>query len=125
MTDYVESADLQLLRLAGKAVGLRGAVYYEAYPEDGFSMPYAKTGKREYWNPYCKDGDAHRAAVTRQLVVWNDHLAAGGVCCTDRDGNAYPSVFVVGGETLTPEDFAATRRAIVLALAKIGEQCHG
>jgi hypothetical protein len=121
MTGYGESADLQLLTLAGKALALQTPIYYEAYPEDGFPMPYAKLSKRQYWNPFCNDGDAHRGAVVRQLVVWNDHIASGAVYCTDRNGNAYPSVFVTGGDTQTPDYFAATRRAIVLALAKIGE----
>jgi hypothetical protein len=122
VNEYGQSEDLVRLTLAGKAVGLKLPLYYEASPDDGFPMPYAKTGKRQYWNPYCDDGDALRAAVTRQLTICNEHLAAGAACCTDAEGSEYPAVHVEGGETLTDADFAATRRAIVLALAVIGEQ---
>ncbi len=103
--------DRELLELAAKA---RGGVKYfnEAFRS-------AETGYRE-WNPLDDDGDALRLAVKLQLTICNEHINAGAAYCTNGDTD-YP--MVVSGENeeeVIDSDFAATRRAIVLAAAEIG-----
>ena len=88
-------SDKELLELAAKAAGMEPS-------EDG--VIYAGFGSRE-WNPLIDDGDAFQLMV--HLHMHNDlqeHLER---FCDEAEFNADP--------------FVATRRAIVIAAAKIGE----
>jgi hypothetical protein len=126
MKDYLtKSNDLEALELAGKALALRIPMYYEAQPEDGFPMPFAKIGKREYWNPYCDDGDAMRGAVLKGLRVCIEQEPAGVAYCTDSAGHRYPAAPMEVGADRAPACFAAARKAVVLALAEVGASLQG
>jgi len=120
MTEYTKSKELQLLELAGKALALSHAMYYEACPDDGFPMPYAKLGKSHYWNPYCDDGDSMRGAVLKGLNLHTEQEPAGTAYCTDHAGHLYPSAYAEVGANRVAAYYEAARRAIVLALAEIG-----
>lgn len=84
---------------------------------------------REYaWDPLTDDGDALRLAVALQLHVCNEQLSAGVVYCSRQidppnslNEQFFPEVKALAddGEVLGPADYAATRRAIVLAAAEI------
>lgn len=72
------------------------------------------------WNPLADDGQALRLAVQLQLTVANEHLRAGCAYCTNADDVTFPTVDSVTTEdSVLPADYAATRRAIVLAAAQL------
>jgi hypothetical protein len=90
-----------------------------------------KSNARGYvhWNPLTDDGDALRLAVRLQLNVCNEHLNAGVAYCTRSlpgaglDEDRYPEVRSGTNENeVIDADYAATRRAIVLAAAEIGKR---
>lgn len=110
--------DRELLALAAKAAGIKHALVYDAYPEDGFPTAYAKTSKRTYWNPLTDDGDALRLAVVMGFNVFyvgpyvyvEDTQYSSGVCVHEKfDDDDINS------------KLAATRRAIVRSAAAIGQ----
>lgn len=99
--------DRELLEWAAKAAGIT---------HDGVGF-VSDTGLPMNWNPLYSDGDALRLAV--QLSI-----TASPGCITSR--------FVVAcgdcGEVLEerrPDQYAATRRAIVRAAAEIGKAMEG
>ncbi|MBU9262018.1 hypothetical protein KTD13_16805 [Burkholderia multivorans] len=106
--------DKELLELAAKAAGIYARRLPHAWP-DRFDD--------DQWNPLSDDGDALRLAVRLQLIVANEHLLAGCAYCTDADDTNFPTVRSGANEAgLIPDDYAATRRAIVLAAAEIGKR---
>ncbi|WP_321905203.1 hypothetical protein [Paraburkholderia tropica] len=111
--------DRELLELAARA-----ADYFITDGSQGYRTFRCKGGVE--WNPLEDDGDALRLAVKLQLTVCNEHLSAGVAYCTRSipgngiDEDAFPEVRSGTNESeLIPEDYAATRRAIVLAAAEI------
>jgi len=107
--------DKELMELAAKAAGL--ATVGE----------HLVTGTRHYilpdsWNPLTDDGDALRLAVKLQLTVCNEQVRAGVSYCTRYEHEDFP--YIVSGvneEEVIAADYAASRRAIVLAAAEIGK----
>lgn len=106
-------SDRKLLTLAAKAVGLVLQLDYDgnfwAHAED----EHPELGRR--WNPLTDDGDALRLAVARwiEIRVFNGKAHAGKqnvFWCTEDCG-------------LDP--YAATRRAIVRAAAKLAQAHPG
>lgn len=98
-------SDRELLELAAKAAGIAdlqqvGNIWY--YTNGGYLM-------RE-WNPLTDDGDALRLAVKLKFTVEiEDDQSA--VFCRGPGGGYVPN---------NNDPYAATRRAIVRAAAKIG-----
>lgn len=111
--------DRELLDLAAKAAGLN--VVDTASPGLRISSDGCCAGY--YWNPLADDGDALRLAVALQLTIANEHVTAGAAYCI-RGDEAFPDVFCAetGSDKVLPSDYDATRRAIVLAAADIGEE---
>jgi hypothetical protein len=115
--------DRELLENAARTVGVNGK-YVKAHHAFGDQwVEGIDTGALIYWNPLANDGDALRLAVGLQLTVHNEHLNAGAAYCTNAGGGAFETVWSGTNEDgLIPEDYAATRRAIVLAAAEIGKR---
>lgn len=123
--------DAELLRAAAKAAGIQivGPVEkYIAQPNrehiGGFIVRNDKGGDSA-WNPLGDDGDALRLAVKLQLAIFNEHVMCGVAYCSRGDTENFQPVETEEkeGDTVFPSDYAATRRAIVLAAAQI-EECR-
>ena len=106
--------DRELLELAAKAAGIAdlqqvGNIWY--YTNGGYLM-------RE-WNPLTDDGDALRLAVKLELDVF---FATRHVRCANRNTDKVSVRNKEVGHPLNTDGdpYAATRRAIVRAAAKIG-----
>lgn len=137
--------DRELTELAAKAVGveLRFVSTTSAdYRTNLGELPY--TIKKPYfegwnkraadwttpWNPLKDDGLALRLAVKLQLSVCNEQVKCGVAYCErSSPGNEvncleFPQVesATKEGDEITDADYAATRRAIVMAAAQIGKQ---
>jgi hypothetical protein len=98
-------ADKELLELAAKAAGYR--LEWDGDPEWWKPMYYE--GKTYHsFNPLEDDGDALRLAVKLKIDVKPDYT--------------YEGPWEDGGKLRDP--YAATRRAIVRAAAKIGEESY-
>ena len=111
-------SDRELLELAAKAAGY--VIELDMNWGTG-GMPFFRMSGNK-WNPLTDDGDALRLAVKLQLTVCNEHLSAGVAYCTDADENVYPEVQSTDHQPRVNDgDYAATRRAIVLCAAHIGE----
>ena len=100
--------DHELLELAAKAAGIyKDALDCEWYDPHGYVRPD--------WNPLTDDGDALRLAVTLNMgisiPVFNKHRA-------DVISFRHPLVNAIEEGN---DPYAATRRAIVRAAAKIGK----
>lgn len=110
--------DKELVDRAARAMGYGPLNPYEAGHGMGVGIP--GVGIRNF-NPLENDGDALRLAVKLQLTICNEHLSAGVAYCTSDDGKDLPMVPSGTSESeVLPEDYAATRRAIVLAAAQLG-----
>ncbi len=106
--------DRELLERAAKAAGIAGEwcefhgmdVGQDAY---GIGNPRVHRWGDKLWNPLVDDGDALRLAVDLRLMplfgVDTVHIMCEGV------------IVVPDGESLSPEPYAATRRAIVRVAA--------
>lgn len=117
-------SDIELLRLAAKAVGPE----VEFSPEDtGFEFVCFDGPEREswaFWNPLEDDGDALRLAVKLRLAVFPPEHDSGDFAIAsipdgvldDTEGDTWVQESVKAGES-----YAATRRAIVRAAAEIGK----
>lgn len=121
-------SDRELLELAAKAAGIDTSHKWNADRMEMIPPVISLVAYRDGslmstgWNPLEDDGDALRLAVALQLTVWNEHISAGAAYCTGRDDCVYPEVDSGTSEDfLLPEDYVATRRAIVLAAAEIGK----
>lgn len=119
------TTDKELLELAAKAAGICELVWGEVWNigddlVDCSDMPYIRSQQPDegdcYWNPLTDDGDALRLAVKlglcmtidlelgRETEVWDYGTSAG----------------VWEAESHNQDPYAATRRAIVRAAAKVG-----
>jgi hypothetical protein len=111
--------DRDLLELAAKACGI------DAMWSETSRYMHAKSLRQTFtlWNPLLDDGDALRLAVKLQLTVRNEQVASGYTYCTTWDeDDKFPVVYSgENGNKVINKDYAATRRAIVLAAARIGE----
>jgi hypothetical protein len=115
-------SDKKLLELAAKAAGITWTRQYKD-AEMEVMMPFTR-----YWNPITNDADAFRLAVKLNLHVdanpWSTTVFAHkntteidfGLDC---DGKERTCLMFVSQTTDCP--YASTRRAIVLAAAKLGE----
>lgn len=103
--------DKELLELAAKAAG--GFVYVENM---GWIEQDEHGNRGAWWNPFGDDGDALRLAVKLGMMV---DVGSGGFCTADVE-ELESSV----NEVVTPDPYAATRRAIVRAAAEIGATCE-
>ena len=106
--------DRELLELAAKAAGIPG---YWAEDINEYITPRNKyqtkrRGDYDIWSPPTDDGDALRLAVTLKLAisVWFDNTTVE----SDDAGTVK--------EAHNGDPYAATRRAIVRAAAKIGKE---
>lgn len=120
--------DRELLELAAKAAGYdvrwhdRWECFVHVAPYN-IDNPPTLAGQRMVWTPLTDDGDALRLAVKLQLTICNEQVLAGGAYCTRGDDESFPGAngAVNGGSEVMPDDYSATRRAIVLAAAEIGK----
>ena len=104
--------DQELLTYAAKAVGIEDKIFIPMSQPNGY-----------YWNPLTSDADAFQLMVKLQLTVMNDHASSNTVAVENERLNisvCEESVYENGDE-ITPEDYAATRRAITRAAAEIGK----
>jgi len=101
--------DRELLELAAKAAGmeLNGSHDYR-----GVGL---RKGPHNYWNPLAHDGEALRLAVQLGLNVYIYPKDRFTMCESD-EGIFYDDAKFGG----TCDPYAATRRSIVRAAAKIG-----
>lgn len=98
-------SDRELLEGAAKAAG---------YEIDGYSEKYGALvslvdGVSMWWDPLTNDGEALRLAVKLGIRITNNQSDAWATT---------PDAIAI--EPLTNDPYAATRRAIVRAAAKIG-----
>lgn len=115
-------SDRELLELAAKAAGIDLSECHFRFGAFRREETHEKLGFR--WNPLTDDGDALRLAVKLQLTICNEHIQAGVAYCTRGDSETYPDELgAVNGESeVLPDDYLATRRAIVRAAAEIGRR---
>jgi hypothetical protein len=110
-----EMNDREMLELAAKAAGMpKGAVM------GGGDYLYEIRGKAIYWNPLTDDGDALRLAVTLGI----------GVQSYSGLGYSHAGIETVKKSIVVKElnddgPYAATRRAIVRAVAEIERSKNG
>ncbi len=117
--EVMEMTDQELLELAAKAAEID--TFRPEY--DGSMFIGFRQLNNRLWNPLANDGDILRLVVKLDLDIlhfWPDETAE------------YPDlVEVIGGNALTrvsiswplgADPYAATRRAIVLAVAEIGRR---
>lgn len=110
--------DNELISLAAKAADIS----WHEYDYDKLRSLGHMVTKSMVWNPLENDGEALRLAVRLQLFVCNDQINSGTAYCIDKDDTEYGSVKgSPAGDEITALDYAATRRAIVLAAAEIGK----
>lgn len=115
-------SDRELLDLAAKAIG-RTLNWADAERNPKYSPRLSSHGM---WNPLRDDGDALCLAVQLQLNVNNEHVSAGAAYCTRGEDEVYPTASSgiechgPAADHVIPEDYVATRLAIVLAAAEIG-----
>lgn len=117
-----KETDRELLELAAKAAGISPLCFDATRHAFKLGNDRPEFCKRD-WNPLTDDGDALRLAVKLQLVVYNDHLSSGCAYCTRGEDEVFPEVEsgTTSDSEVLPEDYAATRRAIVLAAAEVGK----
>ena len=102
--------DRELLELAAKAIGVK----FYSTPDDGRGLCLG-CGDSTLWNPLDDDSDALRLSVRLGIQIWH------------RPGNRVEGIHKgsvltkPNAESLNPNPFVATRRAIVRAAAEIGE----
>ena len=104
--------DRELLKLAAKAAGI------PLKPDFAERYDYYMADKL-MWNPLTDDGDALRLAVHLQMMIdfikdgaWHERYKQNHVVAVG-DGESHY-------ESIEPDPYAATRRAIVRAAAEIG-----
>lgn len=111
--------DRELLELAAKAAGIK----YHSYVDHELYGRGINIGEVDVplWNPLTDDGDALRLAV--KLKIGNDCFVDGdrleNCCawCNHRDVRGFHRHY----EPYRDDPMEATRRAIVIVAAKIGE----
>ena len=103
-------SDCELLERAAKAAGYE----IERYSEKHGSLFAIVDGVSMWWDPLTNDGEALRLAVKLGIRITNNQSDAWATT---------PDAIAI--EPLTNDLYAATRRAIVRAAAKIGKQIKG
>lgn len=113
-------SDRELLELAANAAGMQ--LHHgmneerKARNEDGLAV--WRNGGWSLWNPLTDDGDALRLAVKCELNIHRGYYSV--------DVHQPPADNGEGGveicEPYGKDEYAATRRAIVLAAAELGRQ---
>ncbi|WP_250502815.1 hypothetical protein [Caballeronia sp. AZ7_KS35] len=113
--------DGELLESAARAAGYEWRTDIAAHRNEIGVVGLWIPGVSTLWNPLDDDGDALRLAVRMQLTVCNEHISCGQAYCTHgEDAEMMPTVNSGSNESeVIPSDYAATRRAIVLAAAQI------
>lgn len=103
-------SDRELLELAAKAAGYREFQYCET--SGGLQAIYVEDGNIGFWDPLTDDGDALRLAVKLRISVaqWKEDVSA-----------LHPSTNREFPEACASCPYAATRRAIVRAAAKLAQ----
>ena len=112
--------DRELLELAAKAAGLN--VKAQSVNADdrwlGFIVGEKHTKERKFWNPLIDDGDALRLAVKLRMdLLFDDKTIEVNATYHPNDETIFPWAW----ESIEPDVYAATRRAIVRAAAAIGK----
>lgn len=112
----------ELLELAAKAYGIKVRWHDSGYYGPTMEIMEDDSGGSP-WNPLTDDGDALRLAVKLQLTICNEHVQSGAAYCTRGDSEIFSQApGATNGESeVLPEDYAATRIAIVLAASEIGK----
>ncbi|MFN4121314.1 hypothetical protein [Acidovorax sp.] len=105
--------DRELLEAAAKAAGI-AARWNENPPS---TVQIDDFGDAGWWNPLDDDGDALRLAVKLGMQIWRN---TGGTVSAMPPGDAI-NFWERLKDELTPDPYAATRRAIVRAAAEIGK----
>ena len=110
--------DKELLEMAAKAAGIEvGQASH--IPSGGIWLSELDGDKP--WSPLTNDGDALRLAVMLQISISNEHVSAGCSYCT-KGFVSFCAIYSGSDEGhVIDSDFAATRRAIVIAAAEIGK----
>ena len=116
--------DREMLELAAKAAGI---IIDHAKRDPSVTFFRNDRGLVINWNPITDDGDALRLAVKLGLIVccgeneWGKREAVSGV---PYNKFGFASAPMMKEPIIDDDLYAATRRAIVRAAAKIGEK-HG
>ena len=114
--------DRELLELAAKAARLRISIRLS---NDGIMVCSAVRKSPHKWNPLTDDGDALRLAVSLRLPIhyrvtncWgeDEKSTVCGMLTNPSNSEKYENKVAHKGDA-----YAATRRAVVLAAAAIGE----
>ena len=116
--------DKTLLELAAKAAGLKNYRYCPA--EDGLHACIEYDDENDctvVWMPHLDDGDALRLMVQLGFGIYRGHDAIRGEFC---EISYWPRKYAREKSCIEyhkdhPNQFAATRRAIVRAAAEIGK----
>jgi hypothetical protein len=106
--------DRELLELAAKAAGIR-----VLEKGDGYWMIQSSDRGMRGWNPLTDDGDALRLAVKLNINIMGDHGDGSRVAQWDDPADETRSIWEQQENGDDP--YAATRRAIVRAAARIAE----
>lgn len=101
--------DRELIELAAKAAGIELCVWGTKGAENFAVMP-----RGERWNPLESDADAFRLAVKLRLLVDVNESSTDAA-----DGDIRHEAFEVQHGS---DPYAATRRAITMAAAKIAKE---
>lgn len=115
--------DRELLELAAKASKLDIVNWVEAEVHSGFDVFDQETGEITYaWNPLEDDGDALRLTARLRIhIAYRKEDGDSGVVQAIAYGvQGDPDEGWTFTEGVEPDEFAATRRAIVCAAAEIG-----
>lgn len=112
--------DRELLEMAAKAAGLECE-----WDDDGETLvraiPWRNYVNYEPWSPLTDDGDALRLAVKLGIErIFVLRLDPNGVCVDSSQEPQTVPVFEHALYSVVFDQYAATRRAIVRAAAKIG-----
>lgn len=114
----------QILSLAAKAAGYDVAwnEHWQCYQHKN-PAPNSRGFIRHPWVPDENDGDAFRLLVRLQLTLCNEQVQSGVAYCTRHEGEKFPEVRGAesGESEILPEDYSASRMAILLAAAEIGK----
>ena len=107
--------DRELLELAAKAVGLKVISYSEGY---GCGIE----GDGVWWNPLGNDGQALRLAVQAGLTIAPANGSNADMVEVYQNSSLFGTSADGTAEKHDDDPMAATRRAIVRAAARGGEQ---
>lgn len=110
--------DKELLELAVKAAGEYHGVW--SNKANAFIKPYGEDFIE--WNPLTDDGDALRLAVKLRIEIGFDPKAVQTTSITHAHEVDGQTICPWAWAELTPDPYAATRRAIVRAAALIGKE---